>query len=125
MIFAVKERGEAMDDVISRKAVIECLEHLSACDEPFMEIGTDDETFIGKYEAITKISDLPSAQPQRTGRWIPCTNNGLPLSEMAYREGQKWYGYKCSNCNFIYKGNALIESPYCKKCGARMEGENE
>lgn len=51
-------------DCISRKAAIECLEHLSACDEPFVEIGTDDETFIGKYEAITEISDLPSAQPE-------------------------------------------------------------
>lgn len=55
-------------------------------------------------------------------QWIPCTKNGLPLSEMAYRDGQKWYGYKCSRCNFIYKGNALTESPYCKKCGADMRG---
>ena len=51
------------NDLISRQEAIECLEHLSACDEPFVEIGTDDETFIGKNEAITKISDLPSAQP--------------------------------------------------------------
>ena len=54
------ENGE----LISRQAAIECLEHLSACDEPFVEIGTGDETFIGKYEAITEISDLPSAQPE-------------------------------------------------------------
>ena len=53
-----------MNDLISRQAAIECLEHLSACDEPFAEIGTGDETFIGKYEAITEISDLPSAQPE-------------------------------------------------------------
>lgn len=52
------------DDAISRRAAIERLEHLSACDEPFVEIGTDDETFIGKYEAITAMSDLPSAQPE-------------------------------------------------------------
>ena len=76
------------------------------------EISINDKTTI-----VTKVSE------HKTGRWIPCTKNGLPLSEMAYREGQKWYGYKCSNCNFIYKGNALTESPYCKKCGARMEGE--
>ena len=76
-------------------------------------------------KVIQDTKRFPSAQPepQRIGRWIPCTKNGLPLSEMAYREGHKWYGYKCSNCNFIYKGNALTESPYCKKCGARMEGE--
>ncbi len=53
-----------MNDLIERQAAIERLEHLSACGEPFVEIGTDDETFIGKYEAITEISDLPSAQPQ-------------------------------------------------------------
>lgn len=70
------------------------------------------------------LRQVPTIEPERKkGRWIPCTKKGLPLSEMAYREGQKWYGYKCSNCNFIYKGNALTESPYCQKCGARMEGE--
>ena len=53
-------------DLISRQAAIECLEHLSACDEPFVEIGTNDETFIGKYEAITEISDLPSAMEDET-----------------------------------------------------------
>ena len=58
---------------------------------------------------------------RQKGQWIPCTKNGLPLSEMAYREGQKWYGYKCSRCNCIYKGNALTESPYCKNCGADMQ----
>lgn len=76
---------------------------------------------IAEHRAIEKIMNAPTIEPQLTGQWIPCTKNGLPLSEMAYREGQKWYGYKCSNCNFIYKGNALTESPYCKKCGARME----
>lgn len=59
-----------------------------------------------------------SSRPK--GRWIPCTKKGLPLSELACREGQKWYGYKCSNCNSIYKGNALTESPYCQFCGADM-----
>lgn len=57
-------KGEPMNDLISRKMALECLECLSACDEPFVEIGTDDETFIGKYEAITKLSDLPSAQSE-------------------------------------------------------------
>lgn len=51
-------------DTISRQDAIECLEHLSACDEPFVEIGTDDETFIRKYEAITEISELPPVQPE-------------------------------------------------------------
>jgi hypothetical protein len=100
------------DDTISRQAAID------AVDEALTRVFVEHRDIAEKM-----INKVPSAQPQLTGRWIPCTKNGLPLSEMAYREGQKWYGYKCSNCNFIYKGNALTESPYCKKCGARMEEE--
>jgi hypothetical protein len=59
-----------MDDSISRQAAIECLEHLSACDEPFMEIGTDDETFIGKYEAITGRNRKSMKGTMRTGSGI-------------------------------------------------------
>lgn len=66
------------------------------------------------------MKEMPSAnRPQ--GEWIPCTKGGLPLTELGRRERQKWYGYKCSKCNFIYKGNALTESPFCQNCGARME----
>lgn len=64
--YGLGEKIRTDGDTISRQDAIECLEHLSACDEPFVEIGTDDETFIRKYEAITEISDLPSAQSQYT-----------------------------------------------------------
>ena len=86
------------------------------------------------------VSDIPSAEPKewfdsgfrlgkqvteynnrpKQGEWIPCTKSGLPLTEMMRREGQKWYGYRCSNCNHIHKGNALIECNFCPNCGARM-----
>ena len=103
-----------MSDVISRQAAINTVHDMrKKCD-------TDN---IDDYEEMLTVALQELCTAQRIGRWIPCTKNGLPLSEMAYRDGQKWYGYKCSNCNFIYKGNALTESPYCKKCGARMEGE--
>jgi hypothetical protein len=58
------------------------------------------------------------SRPQ--GEWIECTKSGMPLTEYGRMTGEKWYGFKCSQCNFIYKGNALIESPYCQKCGAKM-----
>ena len=74
----IRTQMSSANDLISRQAAIECLEHLSACDEPFVEIGTGDETFIGKYEAITEISDLPSAQPEP--HWIPVSER-LPEEE--------------------------------------------
>lgn len=63
---------------------------------------------------------LHSNRPQ--GEWIPCTKSGMPLTEQGRLSGEKWYGFKCSNpeCNYIYKGNALTESPFCQKCGADM-----
>ena len=75
-------------------------------------------------EAIKQLNDLPPADKLQ-GKWIPCTKGGLPLTELGRREGQKWYGYKCSKCNFIYKGNALTESPFCQNCGARMKGAED
>lgn len=61
---------------------------------------------------------LDDLRPQ--GKWIECTKSGMPLTEYGRMTGEKWYGFKCSLCNYIYKGNALIESPYCQKCGAAM-----
>lgn len=58
--------------------------------------------------------------------WIECTKSGMPLTEYGRMTGEKWYGFKCSQCNFIYKGNALIDSPFCQKCGAdTRKGEDE
>ena len=76
------------------------------------------------YEARKAIRALPSADRQQ-GEWIPCTKRGLPLTELGRRERQEWYGYKCSKCNFIYKGNALTESPFCQNCGADMKGMDD
>lgn len=53
-----------MSDMIYREDAINVLEGLSACEEYGVEVGTDEETYIGKYEAITAISDLPSARPK-------------------------------------------------------------
>ena len=63
---------------------------------------------------------IEALSAERTGEWIPCTKEGLALTELMRREGKKWYGYRCTNCNFIYKGNALTESRYCQGCGAKM-----
>ena len=91
--------------------------------------------WIDEYVSVFKKSDnkdikgyiehQPTIEPKR-GEWIPCSKEGLALTELMRREGRKWYGYKCSNCNFIYKGNALLEFNFCPNCGADMrerEGE--
>lgn len=80
-----------------------------------------------KDEVIETIESIPTAdvQPVRHGEWIPCAKSGLVLTELMRKEGLKWYGYKCSVCNYIRKGNALTEAIYCEHCGARMDGEGE
>ena len=85
------------DDTISRQAAIERLEHLSACDEPFVEIGTDDETFIGKYEAITEINDLPPAQPEWNNHTVACMLAELFDDTCAcnYNGIDEWLPSKC------------------------------
>lgn len=65
-------------------------------------------------------------KPRPHGEWWPCTKEGLPLTDLQCRcEPKKWYGFKCSHCTFIYKGNALTQSPYCQKCGAIMESQQK
>ena len=66
--------------------------------------------------------DALQAEPVKHGEWVPCTKNGLILSELIRAEDvAKWYGYKCSECNYIHKGNALVEYNYCPNCGAKMD----
>jgi hypothetical protein len=62
---------------------------------------------------------------RQQGEWIECTKSGMPLTGYGRMMGEKWYGFKCSRCKFIYKGNALVESPFCQKCGADMRGKEE
>lgn len=67
-------------------------------------------------------ADAKKQFARQHGEWCPCTKEGLPLSDYLCRyEHAKWYGFKCSHCMFIYKGNALTQSPYCQKCGSIMD----
>jgi rubredoxin len=78
----------------------------------------------GYLNAIECIEEEPSAEPKR-GKWMPCTKSGMIASELVLAQGGKWYGFKCSECGFIYKGNALTESAYCPNCGADMRMEDD
>lgn len=63
------------------------------------------------------------AETVRHGKWIPCAKSGLILTEQMRKEGIRWYGFKCSACNFVRKGNAPRDANYCECCGARMDEE--
>lgn len=76
-------------------------------------------------DTIVMLSEKARATEAKRGEWIPCTKSGLALTELMRREGQKWYGYRCSNCNHIYKGNALTDCNFCCSCGADMRKESE
>lgn len=65
------------------------------------------------YVRVSDIKELPSEQPERTGKWIDCNNS------------EHW---KCSECG--YRGPYSWDdqhgfeewlSDYCPNCGARME----
>ena len=62
--------------------------------------------------------------PVRHAKWIPCAKSGLILTEQMRKEGIRWYGFKCSACNFVRKGNAPRDANYCECCGARMDEDN-
>lgn len=77
-----------------------------------------------KDYACNAIASIPAAdvEPIRHGEWVPCTKQGLVLTELMRKESERWYGFKCNKCGYIYKGNALTESQYCQNCGAKMDG---
>ena len=116
---AIKElEQQPCEDCISREALLEELG-----EEPFNWNDSPEEfQEVRDYQWFRSlIENAPSVAPQqKVGEWIPCTKTGLPLTEQLRRERAKWFGYKCSKCNDIYKGNALLECNYCQNCGAKM-----
>ncbi len=102
MTIAVKQKGEMMDDLISRKEVIKAIEdEWDGC--------------LGEYNSACIIRDtceaidrVASTQPERkTGRWI--------------RSGNKLVPYYCSSCT----GRFDYEWKFCPNCGAKMLKEDE
>ena len=118
-----------MNDLIGRQAAIDALIGITMFKtkhELMQRVNAsvqDEQGWLGAVaECLDEIEDLPSAQPVRHGKWHPCDKKGYILTETALRDGRRWYGYKCSECNDIYHGNALKKCKYCSNCGARMDG---
>ena len=79
---------------------------------------------INDFEEKLRTMQTIDALPVRHGKWIPCAKSGLILTEQMRKEGIRWYGFKCSVCNFIRKGNAPRDARYCECCGSRMDEDN-
>ena len=129
-----------MRDTIYRDDAINVLEKLSACKEYGEEIGTEEETYIGKYEAITELSDLPSANEQQVdgATLISAMALGYSYGIKVNRPQGKWVQdpivgniMYCSNCKISYTKNflqrmSLYNEPrdtphFCPNCGAMMQ----
>ena len=100
--------SEPCQDTVSRQDAIELA----------MQYCPDDDGTCSKADEdirnlLDELEDLPSAQPERAGKWIDCNNS------------EHW---KCSECG--YRGPYSWDdqhgfeewlSDYCPNCGARME----
>ena len=92
-----------MNDLISRQAALDALNHELRCGAVINQCGLE-----VAYEVI---EGLPSEEPQRIrAKWIATT---------ALQEGQiTWRDYKCSNCSHHRKKKPMN---FCEVCGAKME----
>ena len=89
-------------DLISRQAAIDAF-------KPYADYESNrtNADWVRRIELV--LHDLPSAQPQRTGRWIPTDNESFKRCSEC---GRHVYAYKYPNKAY----------PYCH-CGAKMEDE--
>ena len=93
-----------MSDLISRQAAIDRL----------TEYGNGRAVFISVGEAIIRIEQLPSAQPEpKMGKW-----------KRHYCEDGNPDGWQCDKCKeWYYFGQTLPN--FCPNCGAKMEVNHE
>ena len=82
-----------MSDLIERQAAIDAIERNSC----------------NTQRAIDAVNALPSAQPQRTGRWINHAEEGYVECPFCH---------SATNCD-----DNISDLHFCFSCGARMEGE--
>ena len=64
--FAVEQKGEKMDDLISRQAAIDVIEsHIRTAEEPYQLTQTDKVLNYAFEVSASCVYNLPSVQPER------------------------------------------------------------
>lgn len=111
-VIAVGQRGDRMDDLISRQAAIEQSIVLRDISNPDKE-----------WEVVTvaTIKHLKSVQPQKVGRWIPTHHSFESVSDTYFV-----YQYMCSECKALSyfrrdSEQKIINGAICPNCMAKME----
>ena len=101
MVKAVMQRGEPMDDLISRQAAIDAI------------MGQPPEPHYPSWYAA-QIEKLPPAQPERKkGQW------------MKEDRGHVEYCAVCDQCGFDWIWSDREYFKFCPNCGADMRGEQD
>lgn len=91
------------DDLISRQAAIDAINHICPVDTEY------DCTLLDRVDVRYVLSELPPAQPERKkGKWISLDD---------FRGKYNTCGYKCSECG----EHSDYEENFCPWCGAKME----
>lgn len=123
------EKMHDTDDMISRKAAIEAvdetIEILKNVLDDFDIVGVSREKYEWGLDMMqstrAEIKELPSVQPERTGKWI-YGEHDIAMCD----------GYMCDKCGYFVPWDYqhkfidfIKDYNYCPNCGARMEEEQE
>lgn len=94
-----------MSDLISRADALEAIK--------LLPVQLDAETV---QRCIEAVSNLPSAQPVRHGKWI-------------YGNDFHWYTASCNKCGYQrrtdIKADGWNQWKFCPNCGANMDAERK
>ena len=99
------QKGEPMNDLISRQAAIDALK-----EKVFQNLSDE------FYGAMQVLDELPPAEvePVKRGKWI-------------YDNQFHWYRASCSECGYKRVTDIKAEKwngwKYCPSCGAKMDAE--
>ena len=111
------QKGEPMDDLISRQQAIDALRAM----QTYKLFAGDDMLLIDQAGAQTEMMLLPPIQPKR-GKWIYCEDTTADCVD----------GYRCDQCGFFvpwdyqHKSIDFIQDyNFCPKCGSYNGGEQD
>ena len=109
---AIGQRGEKMDELISRQAAIDYfVTNVGFHDEDCYPIEDTDEL---RKIWTEYFSGIPSAQPKR-GKWIDKGERG-DWEWQADGRGRHWHEWECNTCHHYFAERSF----FCPHCGSDM-----